>query len=122
MKYTAIYVYNLPPCSQAVSVGVLVASAVCLGLVAALPAFSNAERAQIMAMTNLNRQTLLFNSYAGGGIGVGVAVLIVVWEILMIVLRFLNIGLLNIKSKIFLVIVRKCRAMLYYQKVIPSFF
>ncbi len=80
----------------------LIVAAVSLGLVVALPPLNNAE---IMMATGLNRATLLLNSYAAGGIGIGVAVLIVVWEIVMIILRFLNIGLLNIKSKIFLIIV-----------------
>ena len=87
------------------AVGVLIASAVSLGLVAALPSFNLVSRAIISTQTDVNAETLLFNSYSGGGVGVGSAVLIIVWEILMIILRFLNIGLLNVKSKIFLVIV-----------------
>ncbi len=92
------------------AVGVLIASAVSLGLVAALPSFTDpVSRVIINAGTDVNTETLFFNSYSGGGVGVGSAVLIIVWESLMIILRFLNIGLLNIKSTVFLVIVSTLR-------------
>ena len=79
-------------------------SAVSLGLVGTLPSFRDTD----LNAGGLNAVTLLFNSLAAGGVGVGVAVLIVVWEILMVILRFLNIGLINLKIKIFLGIVSDC--------------
>ena len=97
--------------TQVLAVGVLIASAVSLGLVAALPPFTDMQTSRVIIerMTDVNAVTLFFNSYSGGGVGVGSAVLIIVWESLMIILRFLNIGLLNIKSTVFLVIVSTLR-------------
>ena len=81
------------------SVGVLIASAVSLGLVrTTLPSFD-------LGSLGINGVILLFNSLSAGGVGVGVAVLIIVWEIVMIILRFLNIGSINLKIWILLVIV-----------------
>lgn len=77
-------------------------------MVAGLPQFSmltSGDRIVINQVDNTNYATLLLNSYAGGGVGLGAALLIIIWEALMIILRFTNIGLLNLKIKIFLGIV-----------------
>jgi hypothetical protein len=45
------------------------------------------------------------NTYAATGVAIAVACFGIIYEVLFIVLRFLNIGLLNLKSKILLVVV-----------------
>lgn len=91
------------------SVGVIVAAAVALGLVQGLPSSFTDDprtRMEISNATGFNTETLLFNSNLGGGIGIAAAILTIIYEIVVIVLRFLNIGLVNLKIKIFLIIVR----------------
>ena len=53
---------------------------------------------------NINTTQAVTN--AAGAIDVASGVLVVVWALVMIILRILNIGLLNLKSKLFLAIVR----------------
>ena len=53
----------------------------------------------------LNYGSLLFNSLAAGGTGVAISLLTILYELVPIILRFLNIGLINLKIKIFLSIV-----------------
>ena len=48
---------------------------------------------------------MIFNSLSAGGTGVGIAVLFMIYELVPIILRFLNIGFINYKIKIFLGIV-----------------
>ena len=56
-------------------------------------------------ITGLNYTSMIFNSLSGAGLGVAVSVVVIIYEIIPIVLRFLNIGLINYKIKIFLGIV-----------------
>lgn len=65
----------------------------------------NVENA-IRDTADLDYGSLLFNSKAASGTGIAISLLTLIYEILPIVLRFLNIGLINYKIKIFLSIVR----------------
>lgn len=60
---------------------------------------------RIDSITDLNYVSLLFNNRAASGTGIAISILTIIYEILPIVLRFLNIGLINYKIKIFLAIV-----------------
>ena len=71
-------------------------------------ATSSAISSAVEAATSnpsLNSRSMLFNSQIAGGLAIPTAVLILALEIAMIVIRFLNIGLYNLKVKIFLSIV-----------------
>lgn len=73
-------------------------------MVGALVIGFNAEYEASTNEDNLNATQAVTN--AGGAIDVVSGVLVVVWALVMIILRICNIGLLNLKSKIFLAIVR----------------
>ena len=53
-----------------------------------------------------NYYTTILKFFCSAGYVVAIAGLAIILEVLVIVLRFLNIGLINLKSKIFLAIVR----------------
>ena len=53
----------------------------------------------------MRERDLQFNSQAGAGTGIAVSYLVIILGILVIILRFLNFGLINAKHKIFLSIV-----------------
>lgn len=59
----------------------------------------------IESETGLDYRSMIFNSLSAGGIGVGISLLFMLYELVPIILRFLNIGLINVKIKIFLGIV-----------------
>lgn len=54
---------------------------------------------------NLRVRDLQFNSQAGAGTGIAVSVLLIFLGIAVIIVRFLNFGLVNAKFKIFLSLV-----------------
>jgi len=56
-------------------------------------------------LIGVNYNTLIQNSVIAGGLGIGIALVTIPYELLVIILRFLNIGLVNYKIKIFLGIV-----------------
>ena len=60
---------------------------------------------EVEEMTGVNYPTLRFNSLAAGVIGIATSILCLIYETVVIILRFLNIGLINYKIKIFLAIV-----------------
>ena len=62
----------------------------------------------IEQLTGVNYNTIIQNSISAGGLGIGIALVTIPYELLVVVLRFLNIGLINYKIKIFLGIVSSC--------------
>ena len=80
-------------------------------LVASAVALEALLRVDLSAPTNrdlvdgLTERDLQFNSQAGAGTGIAVSVLLIFLGIAVIIVRFLNFGLINAKSKIFLSIV-----------------
>ena len=58
-----------------------------------------------MIADNLRVRDLQFNSQAGAGTGIAVSVLLIFLGIAVIIIRFLNFGLVNAKFKIFLSLV-----------------
>ena len=110
-SYTTSYIITITKSYahiKAFGVGAFITSAVALGLLQGLPRFTDVtSRATISReIPGSNPETLFLNSYLGGGIGITAATLTIIYEIIFIVLRFLNIGLINLKIKIFLIIVR----------------
>lgn len=67
---------------------------------------SNTDEA-IQSLVGFNYVSMIFNSLSAGGTGVGISLLFMIYEVVVIILRFLNIGLVNLKIKIFLGIVSK---------------
>lgn len=57
------------------------------------------------AVGNSSYGTLERNTYGSAGWVIGIAGLAIIFEILLVILRFCNIGLVNLKIKIFLMIV-----------------
>lgn len=63
-------------------------------------------RQLILDITDMTYESMIFNSLSGVGVGVAVSAVVIIYELIPIILRFLNIGLLNLKIKIVLAIVR----------------
>ena len=61
----------------------------------------------------MNYSSMIFNSLAASGTGVAISLLTLIYEVVPIVLRFLNIGLINLKIKIFLSVVSVDLSTLY---------
>lgn len=89
--------------------GTFIASAVSLHhVVANLPARGEVDPSvstTIVDIVGMNYSSMLFNSLAASGTGVAISLLTLIYEVVPIVLRFLNIGLINLKIKIFLSVV-----------------
>lgn len=62
---------------------------------------------RIENIADLDYGSLLFNSRAAAGTGIAISLLTIIYAVVPIVIRFLNIGLVNYKIKIFLSIVSK---------------
>ena len=83
----------------------LIASAVALEALLTFPDESISTRSNERIVDDFTVRDLQFNSQAGAGTGIAVSVLLMFLGIAVIVVRFLNFGLVNAKSKIFLSIV-----------------
>ena len=59
----------------------------------------------IRTTAGLGYNDLTYYSVSAAGLGVGIGLAVVVCELLIICLRFINIGLINYKIKVFLLIV-----------------
>jgi hypothetical protein len=85
-------------------VGTLIASAISLHhTLENLPEEVSSSR--IGEIADLNYPSLLFNARAASGTGIAISIVTIIYEVIPIVLRFLNIGFVNYKIKIFLGIV-----------------
>lgn len=92
---------------QVGSIATLIASAIAYDHVKDLPNRNNvALNNLVQSVADINYRSFVFNSIAGGATGIGISILVLIYEMLPIILRFLNIGLINYKIKIFLGIVR----------------
>lgn len=80
---------------QVGSLPALVAAAVAIGFVAGDDQLRQAVDASLVSP----------NTYGSAGFVVGIAALAIIMELLFIIVRICNIGLLNLKVKIFLIIV-----------------
>lgn len=102
---------------QVFCVGGLVASAISLNhTLENLPAESAIDptiESRIDDIADLNYDSLLFNARAASATGIAISLVVIIYEIVPIVLRFLNIGLINYKIKIFLGIVSAGRVDFY---------
>ena len=83
----------------------LIASAVALESLLSFPEDAIPTGSNEDLVDGLTERDLQFNSQAGAGTGIAVSVLLIFLGIAVIVVRFLNFGLVNAKSKIFLSIV-----------------
>ena len=81
----------------------LIASAIALHYLLTVPEGAISDTR--MLVDNLRERDLQFNSQAGAGTGIAVSILLMFIGIAVIVVRFLNFGLVNAKFKIFLSIV-----------------
>ena len=91
--------------SQVGGLASLVASAVALEALLTFPEDDISSPPNRDLVDGLTERDLQFNSQAGAGTGIAVSVLLIFLGIAVIVVRFLNFGLINAKSKIFLSIV-----------------
>lgn len=57
------------------------------------------------AINEANINSTQTQTLASGSLDIIAGILVIVWAVIMIILRILNIGLLNIKSKLFLAVV-----------------
>ncbi len=88
------------------SIATLIASAIAIRQINRLPeTVDQSIDTRIESTVALNYITIIVNSLSAGGIGIGVSLLFMIYELVPIILRFVNIGLINIKIKIFLSIV-----------------
>lgn len=92
----------------------LIASAIALE---ALLTFPDPPRPNQIIVDDLTERDLQFNSQAGAGTGIAVSVLLMFLGIAVIVVRFLNFGLVNAKSKIFLSIVSESCMSVYTRNI-----
>jgi hypothetical protein len=83
----------------------LIASAIALEALLTFPEDAIDTRSNQEVAGGLTERDLQFNSQAGAGTGIAVSVLLMFLGIAVIIVRFLNFGLVNAKSKIFLSIV-----------------
>ena len=81
----------------------LIASSIALHQLLTFP--ENAIPNTRVIADNLRLRDLQFNSQAGAGTGIAVSILLIFLGVAVIIVRFLNFGLVNAKFKIFLSLV-----------------
>lgn len=105
-----IIIFLPPPISQGICFIIIVVSSIALNLI------RNENPRTILVLIDEKIQEILKKSYnsvvsealAGAGLGLGVALSVLIAEVLLLVLRFINFGLINHKIHIFLIIVSLC--------------
>lgn len=88
----------------------LIASAIALEALLSFPEDGIPSQSNERIVDDFTERDLQFNSQAGAGTGIAVSILLMFLGIVVIVMRFLNFGLVNAKSKIFWSIVSEYNA------------
>ena len=98
LRATEVYITCNLFSAQVGSLPALIAAAVAVGYVAG--------DASLRATVNQTDASLVSpNTYGSAGFVIGIAALAIIMELLFIIVRICNIGLINLKVKIFLIIV-----------------